>query len=562
MYMQRLSSRFLFALLCVAAAGCSDSNTDDPITPVVPAAPAVINPNVAVAFTIGAAGTYDATQAGGVFSDPAGKGLTYTVTLPVANGLTASGGIITGTPTASGVARATITATDGLARSVSDQFAIVVLESGLPTPALPATPFQYADAEVPFPAHFNMAAGGPSVVSTDNTPASNPITNAGATLGRVLFYDTRLSANDGTSCASCHAQSIGFSDTEQKSAGFAGGTTGRHSTGLTNARFYRRGRFFWDERAPTLEAQVLTPIQDATEMGMTLDNLVLKLYVTPYYKALFNSAFGSPVITSDRIASALAQYTRSLVSGGSRFDKAFAAPGPPNFAAVMTAQEQEGEQLFRNTGCAACHTTVAQVSDDVHNTGLDATITDNGAGLGAFKVASLRNVAVRQRFMHDGRFTSLEQVIEFYNSGVQPNPNLDPRLRAPNGTPRRLGLTASQQAALVAFLKTLTDSAFLTAPRFSNPFVVAAAPVNTAASVTMQNFAYRPSALTVAPGTVVSFTNLDNTRHSALFGSPGIVTTGIFTSGTRTVAMPSAPGTYTYHCAIHGAAMSGTITVK
>ena len=110
------------------------------------------------------------------------------------------------------------------------------------------------------------------------------------------------------------------------------------------------------------------------------------------------------------------------------------------------------------------------MSDDIHNNGLDAVSADSGAGRGAFKAPSLRNVAVRPRFMHDGRFTSLAQVVEFYDHGVQPNPNLDRRLRNPDGTPKRLNLTPAQKGALVAFLGTLTDSTFLTAPRFSNPF--------------------------------------------------------------------------------------------
>lgn len=245
---------------------------------------------------------------------------------------------------------------------------------------------------------------------------------------------------------------------------------------LTNARWYQNGRFFWDERAATLEAQVLAPIQDATEMGLTLEQLVPKVTVTPYYGALFTAAFGSAEITSDRIARALAQFVRSLVSSGAKYDQAFSgAPGNgPNFAGVFTAEELAGQQLFTGrAGCARCHTADVQASDAVHNTGLDATITDAGAGNGRFKAPSLRNVAVRGRFMHDGRFTSLAQVIDFYDSGVQANPALDPRLRAgqgPNGPPLRLNLSVAEKASLVAFLGTLTDQAFLTNPKFANPF--------------------------------------------------------------------------------------------
>jgi cytochrome c peroxidase len=240
---------------------------------------------------------------------------------------------------------------------------------------------------------------------------------------------------------------------------------------LANARFYRSGRFFWDERAATLEAQVLAPVQDATEMGLTLEQLVTKLRAASYYPALFQEAFGTPEITSDRVARALAQFVRSLVSGGSTFDRAFAADGPPNFAAVFTAQELQGQQLFNGqAGCARCHATNAHASDGVHNTGLDAVLTDAGAGQGRFKAPSLRNVAVRAPYMHDGRFRTLEEVVAFYDGGVRENPFLDPRLRGPNGRPQRLGLSPAQQAAIVAYLRTLTDTAFLADPRFADPF--------------------------------------------------------------------------------------------
>ncbi|HEX8696568.1 MAG TPA: cytochrome c peroxidase [Longimicrobium sp.] len=433
------------------------------------APPALASANVAVGVTVGQPVSYDASKGGTAFT---GSGeLQYRITFEgAANGLSASGATVVGQPLAPGVTWATIVATDAHGRTASDRFAVAAFTAGLATPTLPAVPFRYADDAVPLPAHFRTAINGGPATATDNTPAGNPITDAGAALGRVLFYDVRLSVNDGISCGGCHGQAISFSDAPPRSRGFAGGLTGRHSPSLANARFYRRGRFFWDERAPTLEDQVLRPIQDGTEMGLTLENAVAKIAATPYYPPLFQAAFGTPTVTSDRVSLALAQYVRSLVSADSRFDRAFTATGTPNFAAVFTPQEVEGERLFRATGCSVCHTTVAQVSDAAHNTGLDAVSADTGAGRGAFKAPSLRNVGVLPRFMHDGRFTSLEQVVEFYNSGVQPNPNLDPRLRGIDGSPRRLNLSPAQKAALVAFLRTLTDSAFLTAPRFADPF--------------------------------------------------------------------------------------------
>jgi cytochrome c peroxidase len=311
--------------------------------------------------------------------------------------------------------------------------------------------------------------------AADNTPATNPITNAGAELGRVLFYDGRLSHDNGTSCASCHTQSNGFSDTDRLSEGFNGGLTGRHSMGLTNARFYQSGRFFWDERAATLEAQVLAPIQDAVEMGSNLTDLVAELQSTDYYPVLFQRAFGDSAVTSDRISKSLAQFVRSMVSYQSPFDSAVAAAGgsptaTPNFAAVPSitnpTQVTTGHTLFA-ANCGGCHGGRAQVANDTHNIGLDATNTDQGAGSGEFKVPSLRNIAERGRFMHDGRFVSLEEVVAFYSNGVQNNPNLSPGLR-----PGGLRFTAAQQAALVAYLKTFSDQAFLTSDLFSNPFVL------------------------------------------------------------------------------------------
>lgn len=470
--MTRIARTLLF-LVCASAAACSDGSTGPVTPPTPPPSPAVLVANGLVPATVGTSLSYDATRGGTVFSDPAGGGLTYSVTFAgPANGLLATGGTVSGTPAAPGVVSVTVTAADTKGRTVSDQFAIVVFAAGLPNPTLPALSFAYSDAAAPLPAHFLTIKDGVGVIATDNTPAANPITNAGATLGRVLFYDRRLSANDGISCGSCHVQALGFADPRQRSVGFAGGLTARHSSALVNARFYQRGRFFWDERAATLEAQVVTPIQDATEMGMPLDRLVQKLTVTPYYAPLFTQAFGSPTVTPDRIAQALAQYVRSLVSTDSRYDRAIAAGSPTNLVG-LTTEEKLGEQLFREQKCSICHATTAQVSDGPHNAGLDAIDTDPGVagvGTGRFKSPSLRNVAVRRRYMHDGRFTTLAQVIDFYDSGVQANPGLSSFLKAPDGSPRRMGLSAAEKSAMEAFLRTLTDSTFLTAPKFSNPF--------------------------------------------------------------------------------------------
>ncbi|MCX4245890.1 cytochrome-c peroxidase [Paraliomyxa miuraensis] len=356
---------------------------------------------------------------------------------------------------------------------------------------LPWPPYGYDDE---LPAHFQT----PGVQDLDNTPGDNPITDAGATLGRVLFYDVALSANETIACASCHAQDTGFTDPDQFSEGFEGGLTGRNSMGLSNARFYAPGRFFWDERADTLEDQVLMPIQNEVEMGLTLPELVARVQSQPYYPFLFEQAFGDPGVDADRISRALAQYVRAIVSHRSSYDEGLAAVGNPadpfpNF----TAQQNEGKAIFFGPAgrCAPCHVgqpgpppppgaplpnaAVFMMTAPANN-GLDAgpVTADNGIGDvtgnpmddGRFKSPSLRNVEHTGPYMHDGRFETLEQVVEHYADGVQPHPNLDPRLRTPDGQPQRLNLSGAQRTALVEFLRTLTDDALAEDVRFSDPF--------------------------------------------------------------------------------------------
>lgn len=344
-------------------------------------------------------------------------------------------------------------------------------------PVLPDNLLNYANPNLP--AYLNQ---GP-VANADNTPVNNPVTNAGATLGRVLFYEKQMSSNGTISCASCHQSINGFSDPATLSLGFENGLTGRHSMSLANSRFYANGHFFWDERANTLEDQVLLPIQDEVEMGMDLDSLVLRLQNLGYYDELFLAAFGSDEITSNRISLALAQFIRSMISYQSKYDigrqqVTAANQNFPNF----TAEENQGKALFLNPaiGCAACHGTDAFIAPGPRNNGLDALnaddagvggVTGNANQNGLFKVGSLKNVALTAPYMHDGRFNTLEEVIEHYNSGVANNPNLSIPLRLPNNGVRRLNLSENEKQALVAFLETLTDTALNNDVKFSNPFV-------------------------------------------------------------------------------------------
>ncbi len=363
---------------------------------------------------------------------------------------------------------------------------------------LPEEPYNYA--KVNFPNTFTEYVFG-----FDNTPPDNPITDQGATLGRVLFYDKELSVNGTIACASCHKQEIGFTDNSPTSEGFDGHFGRRNSMSIANARFYKAVRFFWDHRAATLEDQVLMPFQDPIEMGMTLEGLVAKVNALDYYKPLFKDAFGDEQITSDRISKALAQFVRSIYSFNSKYDKGIEATHDifenfPNF----TAQENLGKDIFNGKEtpeaigtCVTCHLPnaiplhyTAEVGANANqvifsgaeadNIGLDSTIegSDNGEGgfyhilglYGHFKTPSLRNIELTAPYMHDGRLATLEDVVEHYSTGVLNHPYLSAHMKNSDEQPRHLDLSPEEAAALVAFLKTLTDKELINDVRFSNPF--------------------------------------------------------------------------------------------
>lgn len=371
------------------------------------------------------------------------------------------------------------TASPALFRAVFEPARQTIPSTAATALLLPATPFNYAAPNLP--PRFSQQP----ILGQDNQPATNLTTDAGATLGRVLFYDRRLSTNQTVACASCHQQANGFADPRRFSVGFNGGFTSRNSMGLSNVRWYQRAKFFWDEHAATLEEQVLVPLQDSLEMGMTLPALTNRLATEPFYTNLFTQTFGSPDVTAERIARALAQFVRSVVSTQSKYDQGVAS-GFANF----TGQENLGRQIFFGqfpfpTTCVSCHGSDNFVPGaGIFNNGLENPYVDKGVGArtglpqdeGFFKVPSLRNIQLTAPYMHDGRFTTLEQVVKFYDSSVVAHPNLSPALRVPpgngaaSGTPLRLNLTPQQQAALVAFLKTLTDTNLATDPKLSDPF--------------------------------------------------------------------------------------------
>lgn len=348
--------------------------------------------------------------------------------------------------------------------------------NGAVVAALRIDPTALPSYAVALPATF-----APPVLQREDRTIGAPITDAGATLGRVLFFERKLSRNDSLSCAGCHAQSLAFGDTARFSLGFERtGRTGAHAMRLANARFNENGFQFWDRRAPTLEAQVVMPIQDATEMGFDgahggLAAALAKVVAAPYYARLFTLAFGDASVTQDRVQRALAQYVRSIVSTQSKWDVAIAAVnGGPPFAQPLpglTDEENRGAALFMQpvgaggTGCAGCHRPPSFSLDGLSlSNGLDSAETR------IFRSPSLKTVGMGTRYMHDGRFATLEEVVDFYDAGVKVGPALDPRLRLPSGAPRRLGLSAPDKAALVAFLRTLRDSSVITDPRFADPF--------------------------------------------------------------------------------------------
>ena len=339
---------------------------------------------------------------------------------------------------------------------------------------LPKTPYDYTPV---LPGYFQNQF----IRIIDNTPPDNPVTNWGATLGRVLFYDKQLSLNHTVSCASCHKQQFGFADTARFSKGLHGGATARHSMGLANAAYYKGGGFFWDERAATLEQQTLMPIQDAVEMGMTLPVLIERLSQTKYYPALFKRSFGDEQITEERISKALAQFVRAIISYRSKFDSGRAmvasADQPfPNY----TTEENRGKNIFFNhnpVNCAGCHNTETFSMDFPRNNGLGELSEDKGVfthtqdplDIGKFKAPSLKNISLRKHFMHDGSFTSLEEVIEHYSSGITMSPTLDAHLVS-NGQAVQKNLSNDEKKALLAFLRTLTDFELVKDEKFTSPF--------------------------------------------------------------------------------------------
>lgn len=315
-----------------------------------------------------------------------------------------------------------------------------------------------------------------------NFPDDNLLTEEGVELGRRLFYEKALSKDGSMACASCHNQSTAFSDTNQFSIGVEGQPGGRQAMAIFNMA-WNTNEFFWDGRAHLLRDQALLPIQDPLEMNETLENVIAKLTDLPEYTDRFNKVFGSKTITELNISLALEQFMNSIVSLNSKYDKY------KRNEIALSDTEERGRQLFFNeynkffpdisgADCAHCHSGFNFENDEYMNNGLDGlanqsdigreNVTSDPMDRAKFKVTSLRNIALTPPYMHDGRFQTLEEVVEHYNSGVKLSPSLNPAIQ----DTEEMGLFLSEQDKqdLVAFLKTLTDETLMTNSDYSNPF--------------------------------------------------------------------------------------------
>ena len=313
-------------------------------------------------------------------------------------------------------------------------------------------------------------------------PADNVLTNTKVQLGRMLFYDVKLSKDNSQACADCHRQEHAFTDTTRFSLGVRNLPGHRQAMSVFNMA-WNDNEFFWDGRAHLLRDQAVLPIQDELEMDESLENVVAKLSAGKVYTDQFIRAFGDDAVTDDRIGLALEAFMLTIVSHNSKYDKFLAG------TAELTPSEERGLRLFETeynpffpessgADCQHCHGGANFENDLYMNNGLDTDdeMQDNGrsaatgdvADRGKFKVTSLRNIAVTAPYMHDGRFQTLEEVIDHYNAGIQPSTTLDPALENTRAT--GLLLTEEDKTDLVNFLKTLTDEDLLTREEFGSPF--------------------------------------------------------------------------------------------
>jgi cytochrome c peroxidase len=346
-------------------------------------------------------------------------------------------------------------------------FAIMISAWSYSSETVPTGPYQFI-----YPANFGNRI---------NVPEDNPTTKEGVYLGRLLFYDTRLSTNSTLSCGSCHQQSKAFTDGKALSEGVDHALTARNSMSLVNLLWARK--FFWDGRAASLEDQAIFPMTNPHEMGQSLDESAKKISQVEAYRSVFKIVYGDEHATGERIIKAITQFERTLISANSKYDQYLRGTYKP------TEDELKGMALFttgpqpekgiRGANCAHCHGGVKNYMELFHNNGLDSITKDAGietlTGLssdrGRFKVPTLRNIALTAPYMHDGRFKTLDEVIDHYSEHIQESASLSTFLRGESNEPsgRSLKLLPHEKKEIIAFLNMLTDSSFVNNPDFSDP---------------------------------------------------------------------------------------------
>lgn len=298
----------------------------------------------------------------------------------------------------------------------------------------------------------------------------NPITQSGFELGRELFYEGDLSRDGTISCAECHSQASGFTHHGHDVSHGIDNLRGiRNAPPIQNMAFQKE--FFWDGGVFDLDLFSIAPIENPVEMDEKLGNVLEKLRKKEKYATLFQKAYGSKEITTERFLKALSQFMTSLVSANSRYDKYVRK----EVGGILSEEELAGMEIFKQK-CASCHSGELFTDQSYRNNGLAVynaedtgrhRITQKDSDKYKFKVPSLRNVEITGPYMHDGRFYTLEAVLRHYNESVLDIPTLDPSLK--NGQKLGIQTTLDEQRKLIAFLKTLTDSEFLKNKRFAAP---------------------------------------------------------------------------------------------
>lgn len=305
-------------------------------------------------------------------------------------------------------------------------------------------------------------------------PNDNPLTEEGIALGKRLFFDRRLSRNNSKSCASCHNPRQAFSDITQFSVGIEGQTGLRNAMPIFNLAWNFNDRFNWDGSEFGLEDQAFEPVTNPIEMHSIWSNVAEKLKQDSQYPEMFLQAFGTREIDSTLVTKAIAQFERTMISGNSKFDRYQLGE------LELTAQELNGFDIYLREDkgdCFHCHGTGNNplwTDNEFRNNGLDAIFTDLGLGAvtgdpndnAKFRTPSLRNLAFTAPYMHDGRFNTLEEVIDFYSEGLQNSPTIDPLMK--NVDQGGVQLSSQEKTDLIAFLLTLTDYEFVSNPAFQN----------------------------------------------------------------------------------------------